>query len=154
MIGDTAATPTNESGACAPYSPAIGRQARMKQPGRQMLAVAAVALIEPHDVHAGREGFRRESLHVMRVARSVQAVKQQNCRLFPGALLPMTIGDNARVECDIEEAARRRRQSREVARVPPAVKGHPVAVAKIRPRLEGVHPPDDTISPSLEASCA
>src|SRR5947207_9011813 len=66
----------------------------------------------------------------------------------------MTIGDNARVERNVEEAARGCGQPTELARVSPTVEGHPVAVPEIRSRLESVHPPDDTISPSPEVSDA
>ena len=63
----------------------VGGQAGMKQPGGQMLGVAAVALVQAHDVHAARERLRGDAAHVVRVARSVQAVQRDERRRAPTA---------------------------------------------------------------------
>ena len=103
-------------------------QPRVKQPLRQMFGVAAVALVQPHDVHAARERLGGEPAHVVRLARSVQAVEGDERRVRPRLRLPVTISDNTRRPRDVEIPAHRLRQPREVARVPPAVERHEVTI--------------------------
>ena len=117
----------------------VGGQPRVKEPFRQMLRIAAVALVQPHDVHAARERFRGEAAHVVRAARSVQAVQRDERRVLPRPRLPMTIGDNPRARRDIEVPPRRRRQPGKIARVPPAVQRHVVTIAQEIARHETVH---------------
>ena len=57
--------------------PGVGGQARVEQAGRQMLGVAAVPLVQPHDVHAAGERLGGDAAHVVRVARAVQPVQEQ-----------------------------------------------------------------------------
>src|SRR5947208_1674952 len=104
-----------------------------------MFGVAAVALVQPHDVHPAREALRGKPAHVVRLARPVQAVQRDERHMLPRPLMPMTIGDNPCRRRDVEVAPRRSRQAREVPGVSPAVERHPVGVAQRRARLENVH---------------
>ena len=103
-----------------------------------MLRVAAVPLIQPHDIHALLERLGCEATHVVRVAGSIQAVERQQRRVPLRLRLPMTRGGHARAWRDVEEAARRRRQPWEIARVAPAVNRHRVTAAEHWPRDERV----------------
>ena len=116
----------------------------MEQPFGQVLGVAAVALVQPHDIHPTRERLGGEPAHVMRVARPVQAVQRDERRALPPVRLPVAIGGDARAGRDVEVAPHRRRQPRKIARVPPAVERHAVAAQQRPARLETVHAFDDS----------
>src|SRR5438876_11389640 len=98
----------------------------MKQAGRQMLRSAAVPLIQPDDVHSALERLCRNPLHVMRVARGIQSMQENDRRLLPGTRLPVTVRDDARVAGDVEVANRRLRQPRKMAGITPAIERHPM----------------------------
>src|ERR1700724_1993119 len=104
-----------------------------------MFRIAAVPLVQPQDVHAPRERLCGEALHVVRLARPVQAVQREQRRMLPGPRLPVAVCNDPRVERHVEVAPGRRRQRGEIARVSPAVERHPVAVPERRAWLEPIH---------------
>src|ERR1700674_1903486 len=106
----------------------VSRETGMKQAGRKMFRIAAVPLVQPQDVHASRERLRGEALHVVRVARPVQAVQREQRRMLPGPRLPVAVCNDPRVE-----------RHGEITRVSPAVERHPVAVPERRAWLEPIH---------------
>ncbi len=107
-----------------------------------MFRVAAVALVQPHDIHAARERFGRDTTHVVRVARPIQAVQHQDGRSPPGLRLPVAGRDDARVVIDVEVAAHRRRESGEVPGIAPAEERHPVTARQRGTRDEFQETPD------------
>src|SRR5262245_55485979 len=108
----------------------------MEETRRQMLCVAAVALIQPYDVHATRPGLDRYSFHVMRLARRAQAVQHEYGRMLPGVRLPVTMRKDTSSGIDVEISRRRLRQTRKVARIAPAVDRHGMAVPQVGARDE------------------
>ena len=110
----------------------------MEQPFREMLGVAAIPLVQPYHIHAARERLRGESAHVVRIARSVQAVQRDERRTLTSVRLPMAVGGDTRPGGDVEVAPDRRRQARKISRVAPAVERHAVTAQERRPRFE--HP--------------
>ena len=59
----------------------VCREARVIQPVAERLGAAAVALVEQDDVEAAREGLVGDPLHVVRGARSFQAVERDQQRM-------------------------------------------------------------------------
>src|SRR2546427_3728785 len=99
----------------------------MEKSGREVLGVAAVPLVEAHDVHAACERFRGNPAHVVRVARPVQAVQYEDGRARPWLGLPMAFGEHARVVIDVEVAADGRRETGEIPGGTPAEERHSMA---------------------------
>jgi hypothetical protein len=106
----------------------VGREPGMEQTGREMLGAAAVPLVQAYDAHAAGEGLGAEALHVVGVARAVEAMEREQRGAVPRPGLPVAVGEDARVFGDVEIAQDRGRQAREMPRVAPAVHRHPVPV--------------------------
>src|SRR5438552_12804527 len=104
-----------------------------------MLRAAAIALVQADDVKAAREGFCGDAFHVVRVARGVQTVEDEDRRPFPPARLPVALREDARISLDVEVASHRRGQGREIPRTAPAVKSHSMAIRERWPGHEWCH---------------
>ena len=118
----------------------VGRQTRMEEPFRQVFRVAAVALVQAYHVHPTLERFRGEAAHVVRVARSVQAVEGNERRVLPRSRVPVASGEDARVDIDIEVAVDGWGEPREIPGISPAVEGHSVTAGQGRPRHKFIWP--------------
>ena len=106
---------------------------------REVLGAAAIALVQAHGVPPGQESALREALHVSGLARTLQAVDQDERGAFPGLPLPVAFAENSRAGLDFEFARHARGQARES---PPPVRGRHrlrVRIAQQRMRLEGLH---------------
>src|SRR4029453_10106378 len=108
----------------------------MEQTRREVLGIPAVALVEPYDVHPARETFRCDAAHVMRIARSVQAMEDDDCRPVPRLGVPVAVSEYSRVAAHVEIADDGCRQPRKVPRVPPSEQRHRVTAAQPWPRHE------------------
>ena len=90
----------------------------MKEARGEMLGVAAIALVEPHDVLPAGEGLRGEAAHVVRVGGPIEAVQDEQRRMLPRTRLPVTHGEHAVVGVNVEIAGRRRGQAGKVPGLP------------------------------------
>src|SRR6185503_1529591 len=82
-----------------------------------------------------RPGLVRDADHVMRVARSFEAVKQDDRRMAGSIRLPVAVREHARILGDVEIARLRFGQPREPPPARPRVQRLPVTAGK--ERLEG-----------------
>src|SRR5438552_1189493 len=120
----------------------------MKQADRQLLRVAAIALVEAHDVQAATKRFGGKPAHVVRVARSVESVQRDERRVRPRARVPMAVRGDARMGVDVEVPTCRRGKTGEMPRVAPAVERHFVTARERGPWQEGaVHYPSSAVGP-------
>ena len=83
----------------------VGGQPGVKQADRQLLGVAAVALVEAHDVQAAAKRLGGEAAHVVGLARSVEPVQRDERRMLPRARMPVAVRGDARVGVDVEVPA-------------------------------------------------
>src|SRR6478609_2099119 len=109
-----------------------------------MFRVAAIALVEPNDVHATRKCLRGDTLHVVRLTGPIEPVQRENRWPIPRVRMPVTLREHARARGNVEVAGNGSRQRREVAWIAPAVQSHPVTAAERTPRNKLVHPFDHT----------
>ena len=105
----------------------IMRETRMVQAVGERFGAATIALIQAHRIEARGERLIGEAAHVMRGARALQAVQQQDGGMLPGPALPVALREHAGAGRHIEIARLRRRQCGEVARFSPRVQRHPMA---------------------------
>ena len=80
----------------------VGGQPGMKQPARQVLGPAAVPLVQPDRVHAAGERLGGKTAHVVRIARSIQAVQGDQRGSRPRFRLPVAVRQHPRVAVDLE----------------------------------------------------
>src|SRR3982074_1835605 len=109
-----------------------------------MLGPAAVPLIQSKDVEAARKCLGRDALHVVRIARRVEAVEEEQRAVIPWPGLPMAVREGARAGVAGEIAGGCRRQPWKIARIAPTEQRHLVAAAQQRPRDERLHRFDHT----------
>ena len=110
--------------------PASCGQARMIEARREVLGAAAVALIQPDDVEAAREGLVGDAAHVVRGARSLEPVQQDQQRMARSR-------SGCQWQCASTRVSAATSNSRSsgggragnVAACAPAVDRHPVAAA-------------------------
>src|SRR5262245_21501097 len=93
-----------------------------------MLGLTAIALVETNDVPARGKGLVGHAAHVVRRARSLEAVQQQQRGMTCGLGVQVTVREYTRIWRDVEETWHRRRQSRERPRLCPRVDRLDVAV--------------------------
>jgi len=68
-----------------------------------MIHAAAVALIHPYYVHARSQPVPRDPQHVLRFARSLEAVHDDQRQRFP-VFLPVTVAEHRDTGFDFDEA--------------------------------------------------
>ena len=115
----------------------IVRQPGVIQAARQMLRLAAVALVQAHDVPARRKGLLGHAAHVVRRARAFEAVQQQQRRMSRGLGLPVTVREHTCVGRHVEETRHRRGQPRKRPRLRPRIDSLDMAVQIERPVVGG-----------------
>ena len=90
-------------------------KARVIQRGSEMLAAAAVALVEADHVEASAPGSFAGAADVVGVAGAFEAVKQDDGGMLRRIRLPMAAGEDARAGLDFEFARDARTEMRETA---------------------------------------
>ena len=96
----------------AQHEQRIVGQAGVVEAAREMLGLAAVALIETYNIPARGKGLVGHAAHVVRSARALEAVQEQQRRMARGLGMPVTMREHTCVGRDVEET---RRQAMAVA---------------------------------------
>src|SRR5262245_8951402 len=90
---------------------------------RQVLGVAAVALVEPHDVPTAGPRLVGHSAHVMGKAGALETMQEDEGRMLLATVMPMTVGEHTSIGGDIEVASDRGGEPRKCSRLAPGIKG-------------------------------
>ena len=107
----------------------------MIQATRQVLGVAAVALVEPHDVPATGPRLVGHSAHVVRKAGALETMQQDVGRMLRGTVMPMTMCEHTSIGGDVEVASDRGGEPRKCPRFAPGIEGLKMASGESRLEL-------------------
>ena len=108
-------------------------QSRVVQAPRQLFGAAAIPLIQTHDVPSLGPGLVGDASHVVGVTRALEAVQQDDGRTLVRSGVPMTVGQDACIRCDVEEPRHGGWQRGKMASSRPRKKRLPVAADEERP---------------------
>ena len=117
----------------------VTAQTRVIKSFGEVFGVAAISLIQPHHIEARHPGFLGGAEHVARFARSLEAVKQDESRVFLGLRLPMTFAPDFCARLYVELPGYAGGQPGKAASPEGASDGHQVTVAQMLRRCEVFH---------------
>src|SRR5688572_25009994 len=90
---------------------------------RQVFGVAAVALVEPHDVPATGPRLVGHSAHVVGKAGALETMQQDEGRMLLVTVMPMTVCEHTGIGGDVEVASDGGGKPRKCSRFAPGKEG-------------------------------